>query len=89
MASGRHRRAAERPLRSFELRRVFADAQPSAAISLAAHRGFSLAQELDALGEQIGTLSSGMVVDELGETREELRWPATESAEPLPRKWRR
>ncbi len=54
-------------LRSFELRRVFADAQPSAAISLAAHGGFSLAQELDALGEQIPTLSSGIVVDELGE----------------------
>jgi acyl-CoA synthetase (AMP-forming)/AMP-acid ligase II len=71
-------------LRSFELRRVFADAQPSAAISLAAHGGFSLARELDTLGEQIGTLSSGIVVDELGETREELRWPATESAEPLP-----
>jgi acyl-CoA synthetase (AMP-forming)/AMP-acid ligase II len=70
-------------LRSFELRRVFADAQPSAAISLAAHGGFSLAQELDALGEQIPTLSTGIVVDELGEAREELRWPATASAEPL------
>src|SRR5271167_395648 len=70
-------------LRSFELRRVFADAQPSAAISLAAHGGFSLARELDALGEQIGTLSCGIVVDELGEAREELRWPATERAEPL------
>jgi acyl-CoA synthetase (AMP-forming)/AMP-acid ligase II len=71
-------------LRSFELRRVFADAQPSAAITLAAHGGFSLVRELDALGEQIGTLSSAIVVDELGETREELRWPATESVEPLP-----
>jgi acyl-CoA synthetase (AMP-forming)/AMP-acid ligase II len=70
-------------LRSFELRRVFADAQPSAAISLAAHGGFSLRQELDALGEQIGTLSSGIIIDALGEAREELRWPATESAEPL------
>ena len=70
-------------LRGFELRRVFADAQPSAAISLAAHGGFSLAQELHTLGEQIGTLSSAIVVDELGEAREELRWPATESAEPL------
>ncbi len=70
-------------LRSFELRRVFADAQPSAAISLASHGGFSLARELDALGEQIATLSSGIIVDELGEAREELRWPASESAEPL------
>lgn len=70
-------------LRSFELRRVFADAQPSAAISLAAHGGFSLRRELDALGAQIGTLASGVVVDELGEAREELRWPATERAEPL------
>jgi acyl-CoA synthetase (AMP-forming)/AMP-acid ligase II len=70
-------------LRSFELRRVFADAQPSAAISLASHGGFSLAQELHTLGEQIATLSSGIVVDELGEAREELRWPATESVEPL------
>jgi acyl-CoA synthetase (AMP-forming)/AMP-acid ligase II len=70
-------------LRSFELRRVFADAQPSAAISLAAHGGFSLAQELHTLGEQIGTLSSAIVVDELGEAREQLRWPATERAEPL------
>jgi acyl-CoA synthetase (AMP-forming)/AMP-acid ligase II len=71
-------------LRSFELRRVFADAQPSAAISLTAHGGFSLAQELHALGELIPTLASGIVVDELGETREELQWPATESFEPLP-----
>ncbi len=70
-------------LRSFELRRVFADAQPSAAITLAAHGGFSLAQELVALGEQIPTLRSGIVVDELGETREELEWPAGESAQPL------
>ncbi len=70
-------------LRSFELRRVFADAQPSVAIALAAHGGFSLAQELDALGELIPTLASGIVVDEFGETRKELRWPATESAEPL------
>ena len=70
-------------LRSFELRRVFADAQPSAAISLAGHGGFSLAQELDALGEQIPTLATGIVVDELGEAREELRWPTTERAEPL------
>ncbi len=70
-------------LRSFELRRVFADAQPSAAISLATHGGFSLRQELDALGERIGTLASGIVVDELGEAREELTWPARESAEPL------
>jgi acyl-CoA synthetase (AMP-forming)/AMP-acid ligase II len=70
-------------LRSFELRRVFADAQPSVAISLAAHGGFSLAQELHTLGEQIATLSSGIVVDEFGETREEMRWPATENAEPL------
>ncbi len=70
-------------LRSFELRRVFADAQPSAAISLAAHGGFSLAQELHALGEQIGTLSDAIVVDEFGEARQELRWPATESVEPL------
>jgi len=70
-------------LRSFELRRVFADAQPTAAVSLAAHGGFSLAQELQALGERIGTLSSAIVVDEFGEAREELRWPATERAEPL------
>src|SRR5579863_2074487 len=70
-------------LRSFELRRVFADAQPSAAISLASHAGFSLARELDALGEQVATLGSGLVVDELGEVREEMRWPVGES-EPLP-----
>ncbi len=70
-------------LRSFELRRVFADARPSAAISLASHGGFSLAQELHALGEQIPTLAAGIVVDELGEPREELGWPAEERAEPL------
>jgi acyl-CoA synthetase (AMP-forming)/AMP-acid ligase II len=69
-------------LRSFELRRVFADARPSAAISTAAHGGFSLAQELHALGEQIPTLTSAVIVDEVGAAREELRWPAQESAEP-------
>jgi acyl-CoA synthetase (AMP-forming)/AMP-acid ligase II len=65
-------------LRSFELRRVFADAGPSAAISLAAHGGFSLAQELRALGELIPTLRSGLIVDELGEAREETTWPGGE-----------
>ncbi|HEV3323397.1 MAG TPA: class I adenylate-forming enzyme family protein [Solirubrobacteraceae bacterium] len=69
-------------LRSFELRRVFADARPSAAISTAAHGGFSLAQELHALGEQIPTLKHAVIVDEAGATREELQWPAQESAEP-------
>lgn len=70
-------------LRSFELRRVFADAQPSAAISLASHGGFSLARELHTLGEQIPTLATGIVLDELGAPREELQWPAEERAEPL------
>lgn len=70
-------------LRSFELRRVFADAQPSAAISLASHGGFSLAQELGALGELIPTLATGIVVDELGEVHEVLEWPAGETARPL------
>jgi acyl-CoA synthetase (AMP-forming)/AMP-acid ligase II len=71
-------------LRSFELRRVFADAQPSAVISLSSHGGFSLAQELHTLGEQIATLGSALVVDELGEIREEMAWPAGETAQPLP-----
>lgn len=70
-------------LRSFELRRVFVDAQPSAAISLASNGGFSLAQELNALGKQIVTLRSGIVVDELGEVRTETDWPAGEPALPL------
>ncbi len=70
-------------LRSFELRRVFADAQPSAAISLASHGGFSLARELGALGEMIPSLATGIVVDELGEIHEELSWPASETAPPL------
>jgi acyl-CoA synthetase (AMP-forming)/AMP-acid ligase II len=70
-------------LRSFELRRVFADAQPSAVISLASHGGFSLAGELGALGELIPTLATGIVVDELGEIHEQLSWPTGESAPPL------
>ncbi len=70
-------------LRSFELRRVFADAQPSAAISIASHGGFSLVQELHTLGELIPTLRSGIVVDELGEIREEMDWPAGETPQPL------
>jgi acyl-CoA synthetase (AMP-forming)/AMP-acid ligase II len=70
-------------LRSFELRRVFADAQPSAAISLASHGGFSLAGELGALGELIPTLATGIVVDELGAIHQELSWPASEPAPPL------
>ena len=70
-------------LRSFELRRVFADAQPSAAISLASHGGFSLARELGALGELVPTLATGIIVDELGEINQELSWPAGEAAPPL------
>jgi long-chain acyl-CoA synthetase len=70
-------------LRSFELRRVFADAQPSAAISLATYGGFSLQDELRTLGECIPTLACAIVVDELGEVREQTDWPAGEAARPL------
>ncbi len=70
-------------LRSFELRRAFADAQPSAAVTLASHGGFSLERELRVLGERTPTLSTGIVVDELGAVREQLRWPAGETARPL------
>jgi acyl-CoA synthetase (AMP-forming)/AMP-acid ligase II len=70
-------------LRGFELRRVFADAQPTAAISLAAHGGFSLADELRALGEQTPAMNAAILVDELGEPREEMAWPAGAAARPL------
>jgi acyl-CoA synthetase (AMP-forming)/AMP-acid ligase II len=71
-------------LRSFELRRVFADAQPSAAISVASHGKFSLEDELRTLGECIPTLSTCVIVDELGEIRgEQTSRPAGETARPL------
>jgi acyl-CoA synthetase (AMP-forming)/AMP-acid ligase II len=70
-------------LRSFELGRVFADAQPSAAVSVASHGGFGLAEELHALARRVPALTACLTVDVLGDVEDEARSPAREAAPPL------
>jgi long-chain acyl-CoA synthetase len=60
-------------LRRFELERAFADAQPAAAVSVAAHAGFALAEEVHALAATTPSLRTCVVVDELGNAVEESR----------------
>jgi acyl-CoA synthetase (AMP-forming)/AMP-acid ligase II len=54
-------------LRHFELERAFADASPSAAVSVARHAGFSVADQVAALMHSAPALRRAIVVDELGE----------------------
>jgi acyl-CoA synthetase (AMP-forming)/AMP-acid ligase II len=70
-------------LRSFELRRVFADAQPSAVVSVASHGRFSLAEELDVLSRSVPALTTRIIVDGLGGIEHETRSPSPEAAQPL------
>jgi len=53
-------------LRRFELERAFADAAPAAAVTVPAHAGFALAEEIQALGERTASVRTCVVVDDLG-----------------------
>jgi long-chain acyl-CoA synthetase len=53
-------------LRRFELERAFADAQPAAAVSVRAHSGFPLAEEVEAVAKTTADVRAIVVVDELG-----------------------
>jgi acyl-CoA synthetase (AMP-forming)/AMP-acid ligase II len=53
-------------LRRFELERAFADSEPVAAVSVASHSGFRLAQEIEALSETTPSLRVRVLVDESG-----------------------
>ena len=54
-------------LRRFELARAFADAEPAVAVSVPAHAGFEVAQEIEALEPVTPTLRARVVLSELGE----------------------
>jgi acyl-CoA synthetase (AMP-forming)/AMP-acid ligase II len=67
-------------LRHFELARAFADARPAAAVTVAAHAGFALAEEVHALTASTPSLRACLVVDELGGVVEESQPQAHERA---------
>lgn len=71
-------------LRRFELQRAFADAQPAAAVTVAAHAGFGLAEEIRALGEQTPSMRTCILVDELGAVVDESDFSAGGPAPALP-----
>jgi acyl-CoA synthetase (AMP-forming)/AMP-acid ligase II len=59
-------------LRDHDLAAVLADAQPAAAVSVAAHGGYSYADLLSSLLPQLPSARGGLVVDELGAVEGEL-----------------
>ena len=67
-------------LRRFELERAFADAAPAAAVSVAAHAGFALSEEIATIAQRTPTLWKSIVVDELGGVVDEARLRARERA---------
>ncbi|MCW3028003.1 MAG: long-chain-fatty-acid--CoA ligase [Solirubrobacterales bacterium] len=71
-------------LRGFELRRVFADVEPVAAVCVAAHGGFDVAAEIDSLAWQTRTLCVRVVLDELGGVLHESRYGVRQQASPSP-----
>ncbi len=71
-------------LRHFELERAFADAQPVAAVTVTAHAGFGLAEEVSALGEQVASMRACVLVDELGGVLEQSRTGGRAVAPALP-----
>ena len=62
-------------LRGFELARVLADAEPVAVVSVTAHAGFPVADELRMLAGSTLSLRTAIVVDELGELTHRWRRP--------------
>jgi long-chain acyl-CoA synthetase len=71
-------------LRRFELARAFADALPSAAVAIATHAGFDLANEIEALTRCTSSLRTAIVVDELGEITSRSDVGGTSDTEPSP-----
>jgi acyl-CoA synthetase (AMP-forming)/AMP-acid ligase II len=63
-------------LRRFELERAFANAEPAAAVSVPAHGGFALAEEVRQLAARTPTVRSVALVDELGEILESSSAPS-------------
>jgi acyl-CoA synthetase (AMP-forming)/AMP-acid ligase II len=59
-------------LRDYELRGVFADAEPAAVVAVGAHQGYSFAELLATLLPELPTVRGCLLVDEAGEVREEL-----------------
>jgi long-chain acyl-CoA synthetase len=70
-------------LRRFELQRAFADAEPSALVSVGSQRGFQLEDEVKVLSERTPTLATCLTLDELGHVVDEARPKAGARAEPL------
>ncbi|HLM87076.1 MAG TPA: class I adenylate-forming enzyme family protein [Solirubrobacteraceae bacterium] len=71
-------------LRRFELARAFADSQPAVAVSVAAHAGFAIADEIEALAEDTPSLRARIVVDELGAVEHRSSSRTQERSFPLP-----
>jgi long-chain acyl-CoA synthetase len=70
-------------LRHYELERVIADAEPWAAISLASHAGFPIAEVILELAPSAPTLDLCVVVDKLGNVIQESQIRASVESEPL------
>jgi acyl-CoA synthetase (AMP-forming)/AMP-acid ligase II len=54
-------------LRRFELERAFADCEPAAAVSVAAHAGFALAEQVEELAQCTPSVRVRVVVDDSGD----------------------
>ncbi len=70
-------------LRGFELARAFADAQPAAAVSVAAYAGFAVAEEVKSAALAVPGLRTRIVLDELGEISEQAHATPRGRPEPL------
>ena len=66
-------------LREYELRQVLADAKPSAIVSVAAHQGFSFAELVPSLLDELPSVRGLLFVDESGETRDEVSGRGTDA----------
>jgi acyl-CoA synthetase (AMP-forming)/AMP-acid ligase II len=71
-------------LRRFELERAFADAEPAATVTVPAHAGFALAEEIQRLGERTASVRACVVIDELGAVVRQSRASLGERAPELP-----
>jgi acyl-CoA synthetase (AMP-forming)/AMP-acid ligase II len=69
-------------LRRFELERAFADAEPAAAVAVAAHAAFRLGEEVKAIAQGSPSLGACLLVDELGQVRERLAQRVKKPAPP-------
>lgn len=69
-------------LRRFELQRAFTDAQPAAAVGVAARGRSGLGAEIQALSRSTRSVRVCLLVDELGEVRDRVRGRAAGEAPP-------